>query len=159
MYIIMEYFKKCRELKTIIEALNESKSNEVDKSQPILVEEEVRQIMYMLFKGLSHIHENGIVHRDLKTENCLLNDDLNLRIIDFGLAKVADNREFGKSLIGTMLYMAPEVFESKGNDNSYKAPVDMWSAGIIMFELFSGRYPFPNPDIEYKVVNEEPEFF
>ena len=45
--------------------------------------------MYMLVRGLCHIHENGIVHRDLKTENCLIDEDFNLRIIDFGLAKVA----------------------------------------------------------------------
>ncbi len=57
--------------------------------------------MHMLIKGLCHIHLNGIVHRDLKTENCLIDNDFNLRIIDFGLAKVASNRDFGKHIIGT----------------------------------------------------------
>ena len=48
--------------------------------------------MHMLFKGLSHIHTNGIVHRDLKTENCLIDSDNNLRIIDFGLSKASSQK-------------------------------------------------------------------
>ena len=87
----------------------------------------------MLIKGLCHIHQNGIVHRDLKTENCLIDNSFNLRIIDFGLAKVSSKRNLQKQITGTMFYMAPEIFESEGDDKVYKEPVDMWAAGIIMF--------------------------
>ena len=95
MYIVMEYFKQSSELKTIIEKFASKMSGPGEKNQPILPENDVCNIMHMLMKGLCHIHENGIVHRDLKTENCLLDEDYNLRIIDFGLAKVSRNREFG----------------------------------------------------------------
>ena len=123
MYIVMEYFKDCSELRTIIETQADKMKS--DRSKPILPEDEVRQIMFMLIKGLAHIHKNGIVHRDLKSENCLIDKDLNLRIIDFGLSKVTSNREFGKTIVGTRLYMAPEILESCGDNKSYKEPVDM----------------------------------
>ena len=129
----MEYFKECNELKTIVENYIEKLSAPEHRTKPILSEEEVQNIMYMLIKGLCHIHENGIVHRDLKTENCLIDNNFNLRIIDFGLSKVASNRESGNHIIGTKLYMAPEIFTSKGDTKVYKEPVDMWSTGIIMF--------------------------
>ena len=85
-YIVMEHFKQCSELAEIIEKrLEESQT----KTEPILTEKMIQSIMYMMIKGLSHIHENGIIHRDLKTENCLIDENNNLRIIDFGLSKVA----------------------------------------------------------------------
>ena len=96
MYIVMEYFKQSSELKTIIEQLSVNMNEGENKRKPILPENDVCHIMYMLVKGLCHIHNNGIVHRDLKTENCLLDTEYNLRIIDFGLAKVSTNREFGQ---------------------------------------------------------------
>ena len=89
-YIVMEHFKQCSELAGIIEKRTEEM--EQTKNEPLLAEETVRAIMHMLFKGLSHIHTNGIVHRDLKTENCLIDSDNNLRIIDFGLSKASSQK-------------------------------------------------------------------
>ena len=158
MYIVMEYFKECSELASIIETFGARMSSGEDRRKPILPEDEVRQVMHMLVKGLCHIHENGIVHRDLKTENCLIDQDFNLRIIDFGLAKVASHREFGQQMVGTMRYMAPEIFESRGADKAYKEPLDMWSAGVIMYQLFGGCFPFEAPELEDKIVAEEADF-
>ena len=157
MYIVMEYFKDCSELKTIIET--QAAKMKIDRTKPILPEDEIRQIMFMLIKGLAHIHKNGIVHRDLKSENCLIDKELNLRIIDFGLSKVASNREFGNTMVGTRYYMAPEIFESCGDDKSYKEPVDMWSAGVIMYQLISGVFPFNLPELEQEIMKEDPPFF
>ena len=130
-----------------------------DRTKPILPEDEIRQIMFMLIKGLAHIHKNGIVHRDLKSENCLIDKELNLRIIDFGLSKVASNREFGNTMVGTRYYMAPEILESCGDDKSYKEPVDMWAAGVIMYQLISGVFPFNLPNLDNEVMKEDPPFY
>ena len=93
MYIVMEYVEDAIDLEHLISnRVNECNSKEL----PILPEDEVRRLMYMLLRGIHHMHMNGIIHRDLKPENCLLDKSLNLRIIDFGLAKVTDNDKTGK---------------------------------------------------------------
>lgn len=89
--------------------------------------------MHMLMEGLHHIHTNKVIHRDLKPENCLIDKNLNLKIIDFGLSKVASKRENTRMFLGTPYYLAPEVYEKSGSNEAYKEPLDCWSAGIIMY--------------------------
>ena len=55
-----------------------------------------------------------------------------------------------------MLYMAPEIFNLKGDNSAYKEPLDKWAAGIIMYQLFAGKFPFNAPDLQDKIVTEEP---
>ena len=88
MYIVMEYVEDATDLEHVIKN-RVAESGFPIEPKPLLPEEEVRRLMYMLLKGIHHIHENGIIHRDLKPENCLLDKDLQLRIIDFGLAKAS----------------------------------------------------------------------
>ena len=59
-------------------------------------------------------------------------------------------------MIGTMRYMAPEIFKTKGDDQAYKEPLDMWAAGVIMFQLFAGKFPFNSPELEEKIHSEDP---
>jgi len=67
--------------------------------------------MYMIMEGLHHIHSNRVIHRDLKPENCLIDKNLHLKIIDFGLSKIATKREYTRMILGTPHYLAPEVYE------------------------------------------------
>ena len=69
----------------------------------------------------------------MKPENCLIDSDLQLKIIDFGLSKMVKKREFGSVIMGTTRYLAPEVFKTNGRNDAYKEPLDCWSAGIIMY--------------------------
>ena len=55
-----------------------------------------------------------------------------------------------------MRYMAPEIFKTQGEDQAYKEPLDMWAAGVIMYQLFAGKFPFNSPDLEDKIVTEDP---
>ncbi|KAF3923051.1 hypothetical protein ABW20_dc0104970 [Dactylellina cionopaga] len=90
--------------------------------------------------GLDHLHRNvGVVYRDLKPENCLLDAQGHLLLTDFGLSKVAEEGARCKSLTGTPEYMAPEVLEGK----SYGFEVDWWSLGALLFDLLTGSPPFP----------------
>ncbi len=105
-------------------------------------EVEVASIMRQLFSGIEHMHELGIVHRDLKLENLMLEDpssgEMQLKIIDFGLsAKVTkDAPSELKDGCGTIEYIAPEVVKGVG----YGKPVDIWGAGIIMYTLLTGGH-------------------
>ena len=110
--------------------------------------------MRMLLSGLHHIHVNNVVHRDLKPENCLLDSNDQLRIIDFGLSKMASHEEVGQLLLGTPYFMAPEVYTMEGRTEAYKQPLDCWSAGVLMYLLISGEYPFNKPDLSTKILNK-----
>ncbi len=109
-------------------------------------------MMRMLMSGIHHIHSNNVVHRDLKAENCLIDKNKQLRIIDFGLSKMAHSNQDGQLLLGTPYYIAPEVHNLRGDNEAYKQPLDCWSAGILMYNLISGEYPFNTPDLNDKIT-------
>lgn len=90
--------------------------------------------------ALSHLHDTlGVVYRDLKPENCLLDSEGHLLLTDFGLSKVAiDETESCNSMLGTVEYMAPEVVLGK----KYGKAVDWWSFGALGFDLMTGSPPF-----------------
>ncbi|KAL7662635.1 Serine/threonine-protein kinase psk1 [[Candida] zeylanoides] len=87
--------------------------------------------------ALRHLHGLGIVYRDLKPENCLLNAEGHLVLTDFGLSKTVDAGEC-TSIIGTPEYMAPEVLRGE----HYDQRVDWWSLGCVIFDMMSGKPPF-----------------
>lgn len=89
--------------------------------------------------ALHHLHSTlGVVYRDLKPENCLLDAEGHLLLTDFGLSKVAIDEESCKSILGTVEYMAPEVVLGK----KYGKAVDWWSLGALGFDLLTGHPPF-----------------
>lgn len=112
----------------------------------------------MLLDGINHIHKNGIIHRDMKPQNCLVDGNFQLKIIDFGLSKMLTQTDTEQGLVGTMAFLAPEVWEGEGSPDSYKQSLDIWSCGVIMYYLLSGEYPFSEPDLEDKVTSYPLEF-
>ncbi|KAF7554958.1 hypothetical protein G7046_g6672 [Stylonectria norvegica] len=96
--------------------------------------------MAEMLLAISHLHTDlGVVYRDLKPENCLLDADGHLLLTDFGLSKVAvDQSDSCNSMLGTVEYMAPEVVLGK----KYGRPVDWWSFGALGYDLMTGSPPF-----------------
>jgi serine/threonine-protein kinase Psk1 len=89
--------------------------------------------------ALDHLHRNlGVVYRDLKPENCLLDAEGHLLLTDFGLSKVSVEGEPCKSILGTVEYMAPETVQG----HKYGFPVDWWALGALGFDLLTGSPPF-----------------
>lgn len=109
-----------------------------------LSEKRTRQIMRQLLEAVEFIHSKCIVHRDLKPENILLDDQLNVKLSDFGFATdVSDDHEL-TDLCGTPGYLAPEVLKVSMYEDvcGYGRPVDMWASGVIMYTLLVGCPPF-----------------
>lgn len=132
-YIVMEYMD--RDLKSLMS----------DMKRPFKIEE-VKLLMQQLISAIAHLHDNWILHRDLKTSNLLINKGV-LKVGDFGLA-----REYGSPLkqytnkVVTLWYRAPELLLNTGH---YSTPIDVWSIGCIFGELLTMKPLFPgNSDYE-----------
>lgn len=103
----------------------------------------VRSLTRQALEGLAYLHQEGILHRDLKADNILLDLDGSCKISDFGISKKSDNiygNDVTNSMQGSVFWMAPEVVRSQGQ--GYSAKVDIWSIGCVVLEMFAGRRPW-----------------
>ena len=96
-----------------------------------------------LKNGMQYLFEQNIIHRDLKPQNILVSNDNTLKICDFGFARHFDNNIMLGTICGSPLYMAPEIM----NKNKYNSKVDLWSLGIIIYEMLFGVVPFTGKNI------------
>ncbi|KAH8924627.1 Pkinase-domain-containing protein [Atractiella rhizophila] len=104
---------------------------------------ECRRIFGQLCLGVSYIHSMGVVHRDLKLENVLLDGMLNVKIADFGFGREFEGRRMLETFCGTTGYAAPEMLAGK---KYAPEEVDIWSLGIIFYTLLTGSMPFDDDD-------------
>lgn len=109
----------------------------------------IKFITRQVLQGLEYLHSNGILHRDLKADNLLLEIDGTCKISDFGISKKSkdiyvNNAEM--SMQGTVFWMAPEVIDNMVEDKKqgYSAKIDIWSLGCVVLEMFAGKRPWSN---------------
>ena len=134
--------------------------------RPIAVERSLLMMLQVL-RGLEHAHEKGVIHRDIKPENIFITTDHEgreiLKLVDFGIAKLVGGAADGQRkmtkaglVFGTPAYMSPE--QALGQDADARA--DLYSAGIILYEMINGTAPFRNDDavalVRMQVTNEPP---
>lgn len=103
----------------------------------------VSSLTRQTLSGLAYLHGEGVLHRDLKADNILLDIDGTCKISDFGISKKTDNiygNDITNSMQGSVFWMAPEVIRSQGQ--GYSAKVDIWSLGCVVLEMFAGRRPW-----------------
>lgn len=108
-------------------------------------------------EGLARAHESDITHRDIKPANIMITSRGEVKIVDFGLAKLAGKTKLTKegSTLGTVEYMSPE--QARGEDVNHRT--DIWSLGVVFYELLTGRPPFGgdyDQAVIYSILNEEP---
>ena len=111
------------------------------KNNKKLEETKLKNFTRQLFDGLNFLHENNIIHRDLKPQNILLNDTSDnpvLKICDFGFSCYFKEENLTETLCGSPLYMAPEILRGQ----KYDAKVDLWSFGVICYQMACGKVPY-----------------
>jgi len=121
-------------------------------------EDRVRFYTAEIVSALGHLHELGVVYRDLKPENLLIDTEGHICITDFGLSKEIDNEEGTNTFCGTPEYLAPEILAGNHHHNT---AVDWWSLGILTYEMLTGLPPFysKNMNIMYqKIMTAELSF-
>ncbi|CAD5227071.1 unnamed protein product [Bursaphelenchus xylophilus] len=106
-----------------------------------LSDDHIQFLVYQILRGLKYIHSAGVIHRDLKPSNIAVNEDCELKILDFGLARHTEQEMTG--YVATRWYRAPEIML---NWMHYTQTVDIWSVGCIMAELITGKTLFPGAD-------------
>src|SRR3990172_4951765 len=127
------------------------------RERPLPIKDVV-EIAIAVAEGLAKAHEKGVLHRDIKSENVMISKDGVVKIMDFGLAAVAGRTKVTKEgmTVGTLAYMSPEQAMGEKLDQR----TDIWSLGVVLYEMVTGRLPFPGDyeqAILYRVLNEEPE--
>lgn len=127
------------------------------KQGPLPVDEAV-DLAIQIAQGLARAHEQGIIHRDIKPANVMVTDRGEVKILDFGLAKLVGSVELTTTgtRLGTVAYMSPEQARSEAVDHR----TDIWSLGIVLYEMLTDERPFKG-DYEtalvYSILNEEPQ--
>ena len=130
-YLSFEFFDSCN-LREILQ-------------DRVLDLNEKKNIFVQLVQGIAAAHQAGIIHRDIKPENILINDREQLKIADFGLAQALDEMALTmkSSIVGTPAYMSPEQIRGE----TLTPQSDLFSLGIVAYEIFYGANPFVGPDI------------
>ena len=116
------------------------------------------ELILQAAEGLKAAHQKGIVHRDIKSSNIMLNSAFQIKIMDFGLAKIGGTSHITKvgTTLGTTAYMSPE--QAKGEHVDKRT--DIWSLGVIIYEMLTRRLPFKGEfeqAVIYSILNEDPE--
>ena len=145
-YIVMEYVDGM----TLREYLNERGGK--------LTSRETVHFISQILKALDHAHHNGVVHRDIKPQNIMLLDNGQLRMMDFGIARIsrAENQLTGGKAMGSVYYISPE--QAKGDETDFTS--DIYSVGVMMYEMLSGHLPFDADDVvevAIKQISDKPQ--
>lgn len=126
-YIIMEYVES-KSLKDLL------------VTRGVFTQLEACDIIYQLADALMHAHEHGVIHRDIKPQNVMMQYDGGVKLLDFGIATITDAPNITQKdmVVGSVHYMAPEVLKGKGSSPRS----DIYALGITFFELLTGKQPF-----------------
>ena len=145
---MFDYFETEREFCVVTE-FAQGELFEILEEDGTLPEDTVRDIARQLVKALHYLHSQRIIHRDLKPQNVLLGANGRVKLCDFGFARAMSMDTIVlTSIKGTPLYMAPELVKEQPYDHT----VDLWSLGVILFELLVGQPPFYTNSI-YSLIN------
>lgn len=111
-----------------------------------ITELETKYYLYQLVNSLQYLHRHLVIHRDLKLGNLFIDENMKLKVGDFGLAaKLQNEIERRMTVCGTPNYIAPELLEGK---KGHSFEVDIWSTGVVMYTLLVGKPPYQSKDVK-----------
>jgi hypothetical protein len=119
-----------------------------------LTEKEMALIIKNVAQGVKHFNQFGIVHRDLKSENLLIEtkgEFMSIKISDFGIALTLGEQEYTNEIDGTLTYLPPEVLVRKGSNRK----ADVWSIGIILYQMVTGEAPFDDKGKNEEIIGKK----
>ena len=152
---ILETFESEKYILIIMEYISGGNLQNFVKKRRKLTEKTAKILFKQIIEGIQYIHSQGIVHRDIKLENILLDLNNNIKICDFGVGKIIKPESTLYDQCGTPVYMAPEIIKNAG----YKGfPVDIWSSGVALYIMLTGNIPFNRGkihDLQYNIVNKD----
>ena len=137
---ILEYIETEKYILIIMENISGGDLLSFVKKRTKLPEKTCQYIFKQLISGLKFIHSKGIIHRDIKLDNILIDLNNNIKICDFGVSKNYKKNEKLNDQCGTPAYIAPEILNN--NNGYYGPPVDIWSSGVVLYAMLSGNVPF-----------------
>jgi serine/threonine protein kinase len=115
------------------------------KKQPLLNEPELKSFFFKIVKGIEYLHKNGIIHRDIKLDNILLDHKFRPKVCDFGISSIIEPNKKIYDTGGTPAYLAPEVIKAEGQTGPKS---DVWSLGVLLYLLYFGIVPFKAKDMQ-----------
>ena len=133
----------------LLELCHNHSMNEMIKRRKRLTEPETAYFMRQLLNATKYIHEQLVIHRDLKLGNLFLDRNMNIKVGDLGLAtKLSSADEIRKTICGTPNYIAPEVIQGDRATRGHSFEVDIWSMGVIMYTCLVGKPPYEAKDVK-----------
>ena len=150
---ILETFETDKYMLIIMEYISGGNLQSFVKKRRKLCEKTAKILFSQLIQGIKYIHSKGIVHRDIKLENILLDLNNIVKICDFGVGKLTKKGQKLFDQCGTPVYMAPEIIKGDGYEGF---PVDIWSAGVALYIMLSGTIPFNRDkthDLQSAIIN------
>lgn len=142
------------ELYMVLEYVRGQSLDEILMRRGALPADEVIPVFCQILDGINHAHEYGIIHRDIKPANMMLTENGNLKVLDFGIARLLGSNRMTRAgnIIGTLEYMAPEQVRGLETD----ARSDTYSLGMMLYEVLTGRTPF-DTDNEFELMKLQTE--
>ncbi|XP_068108716.1 NUAK family SNF1-like kinase 1 [Hyperolius riggenbachi] len=147
---VFEVFESSEKIIIVMEYASNGELYDFINNKHQIPESEARRFFRQIVSAVHYCHKNGIVHRDIKLENILLDENLNVKLADFGLSNLYNKNQVLETYCGSPLYASPEIVKGL----PYHGPeVDCWALGVLLYALIYGSMPFDNSN--YKTLAEQ----